>query len=86
VTASATLEAIEKFVPTLPRCSAGVGPSGWMLPGIASAARASARAYASGATRAPGIVTVACSVVLGADMTTPCPPPGPARITLSGWT
>ena len=41
VTPSATLEEIEKFVPTLPRCSPGVAPSGWMLPGIASAARVS---------------------------------------------
>ena len=54
VTPSATLEAIEKFVPTWPRCSPGVAPSGWMLPGIAAAARASGLAYASGAMRAAG--------------------------------
>jgi hypothetical protein len=85
VTPSATLEAIEKFVPTLPRCSPGAGPIGWMSPGIASADRASAWAYASGAMRAPGIVAVACSVE-EADMAITLPVARPARIILSGWT
>src|ERR1700722_5504081 len=54
VTLSATLEAIEKFVPTLPRRLPGVGPSGWILPGSATAALVSGLALASGAGRAAG--------------------------------
>ena len=66
-------------MPVLPRCSPGVAPSGWMLPGIASAALVSVRAYASGARRAPGIVTVACSVLEVADMTTTMPAASPGQ-------
>jgi hypothetical protein len=60
VTPSATAEASAKLVPTLPKRSPGVAPSGYGVPGIAAADPLSGFAKTSGATRAPGIRTVAC--------------------------
>ena len=53
VTLSATLEAIAKLVPAMPRCSPGVAPSGNALPGSATTE------WASGATRAAPAAVVA---------------------------
>ncbi len=58
VTPSAMLEAMAKFVPTLPKRSTGIAPSWKGEPGRVPAALASGLAKASGATRAQGIWTV----------------------------
>jgi hypothetical protein len=56
VTLLATLEAIAKSVPAMPRCSPGVSPSGNGSPGSATVTRA------SGADRAAGTASAAVLV------------------------